>query len=712
MADTPGPRFGAPGDTDGHRPPPPPTGPAPHGSPPPPPPGPPSPAPAWGGAPLTSPSSPAPAAGGWSSTPADTGGKQPPRSSGGRRLLAIVLAVLILGGGSIAAAVALVVFRSTDDSLTKAVPADVDFYGTVYINPSLQQKSNLSGLLHKFPDTPTDQQISDKIDNGLQDGLKGSGLSYRDDVKPWIGSQLAITGRAHQGKLDSGYEFAVMLASRDDGKATAALNKYRRGKDGGRYSWSQHSHNGTVVWVGTPGSTSDSGGSGSFSGTTPVAYAVDNHRVLVADSESFVGDLLDTAANKRDNLTSSADYKAVLAKLPSDRLTLVYVNAHALIQEAKASIPSGSSNGSSSGSSNGSSSGVGRGGLGGLDPSTLNQLDAYRGLGISVGATSTSIDADGVLTYDQSKLSPEQRAGLSTPAHRNQMLSATPEDAYGMLALSGFDHSVKQGLEQASKIPSAKDLIDQYGLNDPNGVVGHLTGDAGLFVGPGSGSTPGGAVLVGVNDKASAQRFLDKVGTAYAQAAASGSQPLTNPSDGSNGGGLTVPPLDNTVPAALTPAPAGAIPVNDPVIPSPAPSDQSPDTSTIALNTSTYKGIAITTYGSPTEPVTLSYAVTDKLMIVGSSDAQVKRVVDTLQGGSAISDSGNYKDAIHDQSNSGMAFVDIDRIAAAARDALDARQRADYDRNVAKYVKPLRSFAETSTANGDATTAHLSIRFH
>ena len=283
----------------------------------------------------------------WRQAPDATTG--PPASRGFRKGLALFLAVLLIGGATLAAALVSHFLHNTDDTLTKAAPANVDVYATAFINPSLQQKDNLSGIIRKFPNTgATNDEVGKNITKELDKAFESGGMSFSSDVRPWLGSQVSAVGRGLNGKYDSSYEYEIVAASTDDAKATAALTKLRGTKQFKDFGWAQSVHNGVTVWAGSDKyvcsvfhNVSNGLDSSSTADPSPgveapcpadparkpsVFVAVTQHMFLTSNAASLLNDTIDTAAGKQANVTSTAGYSEVMAKLPSDRLGFVYVN--------------------------------------------------------------------------------------------------------------------------------------------------------------------------------------------------------------------------------------------------------------------------------------------------------------------------------------------------------------------------------------------------
>jgi hypothetical protein len=142
---------------------------------------------------------------------------------------------------------------------------------------------------------------------------------------------------------------------------------------------------------------------------------------------------------------------------------------------------------------------------GGLNPSSTPT-----GARLSISAESDGLAIDAAVTTDPSKLTAAQRDALGSGP--NPLLALTPADAYAVVASSGIGSALEDSVTQAAQLgPGPARTIERLGLIGPNGVLQHLTGDLGLQVGPGSGLLPvGGTAMVGIDDGAAVQTWLDK----------------------------------------------------------------------------------------------------------------------------------------------------------------------------------------------------------
>ena len=370
-------------------------------------------------------------------------------------------------------------------------PETTDVFMTAYLDPSLDQKMNLANLIHKFPKLQNDQEVGKRINDGLNQAFANAGLSYDIDIKPWLGSRIAFVLQAGNNGLG-----AVLVDSRDDGKAKAALSRFRKNEESKGLSWKDDGYQGVTISVGT---------SSADTSAEPQVYAYFDRTVIIGNSEALVRELVDTDQGKKPRLVDSAGYKSITAILPSDNLLLLYVSGKRLVPQLKDQIQKGQSTGSP------------------IPADQINQLDAFTSLGFTISARSDGLAGDLEIKIDSSKLNDANRAALAVSSGRNRLLAWVPARAYGLFAATGLKASLQSGVDQAlASNPDAKQSLDQLGLTGPNGALAHLTGDLALEVSPGSASAPGGALLLGTDSAGSMENFLDKFSSGLV---ASGSVP-------------------------------------------------------------------------------------------------------------------------------------------------------------------------------------------
>ena len=404
-----------------------------------------------------------------------------------RLVFAGIGSVVVLG----VSAAALLFLLQPAASIERMVPATTDVYVLANLDPSVAQKVNLMQVVHRFPDASTDQKISDQLDKWLKD----SGLSYSHDLQPWLGSGVALAVEIPSGKDHA--PSAVFAISKDDAKAQAFLANLRTGKytlnsnkavlqtagvhqySVRDYTWQDKSYDGITISMGTPKSA----------GEDPIAYAIVDHVVVTTNSEAFLHEIIDTEHGHGARLVDTAQYKATLSKLPSDRIAVAYLNGKNLSSRLKNQLKTPAMSG-----------------LGSL--SSLSDLDAFQGAALVLSARSDGIVGDVAVRIDSSKLSASTRQAMSNAGHPSTVISWVPASSDAFLAFGNLRQTIQSLLDQVGTDPSVQQSTDELGLTGPQGVLSHLTGDFAFEVEINRSFIPAGAVMIGTNSTPAMRSFF------------------------------------------------------------------------------------------------------------------------------------------------------------------------------------------------------------
>jgi len=537
------------------------------------------------------------------------------------RLITFAAAAL-LGIAAVGTAAITALALRPGPAIDAMVPASADLYATVYLDPPIGQKLNLLRLAHKFPDLQTDRDIDKKVDEVLSQALKETGLTYGKDVRPWLGTRV---GLAVQMVDDT--PWVLLIAARDESKAKAALAKARDSALARRLVWREESYRG--VRIATSIHTSGSPNGNVKEG---VAYAYLHHTVAFGNAETLMRDVIDADQGKKPRLVASAGYRSAVSRLPAERLVLAYVNgtrAGDRVRELSQTLS-----------------------VGGLlmRRAGIDQLNAFKGLGFAVLATPNGLWSDLEMDIDPSKLDRDSRAVLGAKPHENRTLDWIPRQAYAVYALT----TLKPILQSYVELSVAEDLtrrqsLDEYGLIGSNGVIAHLTGDAALEVGRGSGDYPVGAVLVGTDDEHGMRTFFGRLA------------------------------------ATILPFLSGA-----------------------SLQSERYRGVEIATLtgGGLVPAFSPAFTVTGGFGIIASTQQELKAIIDAHENGQNLTVSERFLAAsktLHDQPDA-LLYVDVGAAAAAVRKFYPDPD--EWDLRIGPRLAPVSAVLATTRSTRD----HLSQR--
>lgn len=555
-------------------------------------------------------------------------GGPPPVSNAGRGGVPRWVVAVGLGGVGLAAvgaaAVALVLAPKPTQAIDRMVPASADGYVAAYLDPPLSQKLNLLGLAHRFPDLKTDADIRTSVDRWLDKAFETAGLSFSQDVRPWLGSQVDFIAEVQSTTPeDKTPPVALLAVSKDDARARAALGRLRTGSVGQPMAWSEESYQGIPISVGTPSGNAIK---------EPLVYAVVDHTVVLASSEPLVRAIIDADAGKRPRLIDSPDFRTALGRVPADKLVFAYLNGRAAARTVTSRL-----------------SGAKQNPLG-ADPAKYDQLAAAQIIAFAVVAKPNGLVADLEVKVDPSRLDAASRNALTASGNAASMAGWIPKRAYGFVATVGLKASLTALVETFKSDRQTAQQLDGFGITGANGVLAHLTGEAALEVEPGRTRYPGGAVLIGTNDRPGMERFLQR---------------LTD----------TLAPLSQGLTQGSSPG--------------------------VTVHHTTYHAAVITTLGVGDlggAGYAPSYTVTQGFAIIGSSLAEVEAVINAHETGVTIATSDRYKAAVGQAvtNPSGLFYADIGAIATASRPLLPPAEQQKYDSKVDPYLRPITAVIMTS----------------
>jgi uncharacterized protein DUF3352 len=572
------------------------------------------------------------------------------RSRRGPVVAIVVVAVLVLGG---VAAAAISMLAGSPEHLLAMVPADTDVFATVYLDPSAGQKMNLLRIAGRFPDLGEGDDLTNRIDDGLDEVLSGSGLTHAD-VEPWLGSQIGISVDIAD---DGTPHVAALVATTDEGASAAALAKMREHQGG---TWHDADYDGV------PLSWSDDG----------AAYAIVDGVVVLGSESTSVKRVIDAAHGTTPALETSQSFLDTTGALPEGKLGLAYVNVEGLVDQF--------------GSSAALSAASGAGGVG--------NLDSVKGLALSVSAEPDGLALDMTTRRDPATLTDEQRQQLAEPAHENTTLAFVPSDAFAVMAQEHIDTSLRGMLDTLHQnVPDTANAADAAGITD---AIDALTGDVALEARPGTDGPVAGALVLGTDDERTMQDLFDSLGLIVAEEVAKQEAIDAVYAKAFGEGGAA--PEDAAKELARIERQVSQIRLHGVPI--------------SGLNTEEYHGVTITSFSNDalrSVGVAPAYAVLDGAAAVATSPDEIRALIDTEASGDDVRSATVYSQAAATvPADEGFVFFDVQAIAATVRENLPPELQASFDRDVAPNLAQVGAFAmgADSTLERDTLRMFLLIR--
>jgi flagellar basal body-associated protein FliL len=388
------------------------------------------------------------------------------------------------------------------------------------------------------------------------------------------------------------------------------------------------------------------------SGSSLVSYAIVDHVVVISNHAIGLTRVIDVSKGTTPDLAGDPDFQDTASTLPTGKLGLVYVNPTELVSQALSQ----------------SGLGVATGNTPGLDT-----LRALRGIGMSLSAQPDGLAFDLTVRLDPSKLDPATREQLDQPVHENATLSFVPADSYAVATQQGLDTTLNQALDQALSTPLGERLRQRLGVDD---ALSALTGDMAIEIGAGSGATPvGGALVLGVNDPSAVQHTLDGLAdfALASQQRVHAFSPVPAEGDRST--------RRLTQLGLLQPGPK------------------------VAWRTTTYQGTTIrylvdpSLSGSGFQP---AYAVVDGAAMIGSSPAEIRKLIDVKGGQPSILSSSTYTRALARVPRGGSTFyLDVTGIVSRFASSLPPDVKAN--------IEPIKSVVTGGTISSSRATQRFFI---
>jgi Protein of unknown function (DUF3352) len=239
-----------------------------------------------------------------------------PSSSRSRRLplalLALVAAVVALvaagcGGGG----------GDENADPASVAPKGAPIYFTGFVRPQGSQKTAVEAIARKVAGVSNPgAAIEQSFDRSSS--AQRQHLTFKDDVKPWLGRRAAVVVSAFGGSHSAG---AAIVASKDDGKARDFVDKTAKGSQG---SSEKRSYKGVDY---------------RFNSSSSTAYAVVGNFVVIGN-EPELKRIVD--ASKGSSLKDDKQY-ATLAGQAQKKLGFGFVDVRSLVDDLGASgqLPAG-----------------------------------------------------------------------------------------------------------------------------------------------------------------------------------------------------------------------------------------------------------------------------------------------------------------------------------------------------------------------------------
>jgi hypothetical protein len=436
----------------------------------------------------------------------------PPAKRGRGWLYAAIGAILVIAiGAGFAVVLGRTLFQA-QRSIPKLVGEDTQLY--MSLTPNLSAIQGVQRLQAAYPQLFLDQDSS-SLDKQLEEAM---GVTFKDDVKPWLGREIAfaVSGLKEFKSDDGGplsessaeqfakdAQIAIIMASTDNEKAQAFLDKQRAGRGEKDQEFDKTEYKGITIYEQKD------------SDRNPLsAFALVQSYVVFASDTATINAIIDRGADGKGTLEDNARFKGVLNNLPKEAVAYTYVDGPAVdtlftsaMQEMLDELPDGQ-----------------RAQL----EQQLSNLKALQGVGLSLSVDPEGLQFDTAANFDTAKLDAEMKAQLEeakTPADAERLKNISNR----AMALFTFriPATFKEQMLKAIKAQEdgeqmLEEMEQQTGLDLERDLLDWLVGDVSLVVLPGEQlgdvTLPAtGYLAIKPKDKAAAEAGVEKIGDVLQQ---------------------------------------------------------------------------------------------------------------------------------------------------------------------------------------------------
>jgi uncharacterized protein DUF3352 len=342
------------------------------------------------------------------------------------------------------------------------VPASTPLYGEAVVKPDGDQKAKLDSLLRRILRT---DDPGAKIEKAFDDATRKDGVTYANDVKPWLGKRVGafLSGVTRGGKPQG----AAVVATSDTGKALDALRK-------GEKVRSHKTYRGVGYDVFQSGSA---------------AAAVGDFAVV--GTEAALRQVIDTAKGG-NALADKSQYGDARGEAGTDGLVSAYADPDGLLGLAASS--------------------------GKVDPTVVSALrQAFAGAAGQALAASVSPEDAG---FAVSAAATGVRKSGAASGDAAGAVAGVPGDAWLAIGIGDIGGKIGDALTQAGRIggfagagieAALGQLKAQSGIDVRQDLLSWM-GDGALFVRGTSKGSVGGALVVRSKDPAKSSAVVPKLG--------------------------------------------------------------------------------------------------------------------------------------------------------------------------------------------------------
>jgi hypothetical protein len=321
-------------------------------------------------------------------------------------LIGVLVAVLVLSViGVAAAAIANRTAQGPGDATASLMPANTMMYFALSTHPD--QLPNFNVIADAWKDSKEARMLA----SGLELAVTQTGVSWEDDVQPWLGDRVGFgmvdfggPEQANSADGDFNYRapfFIIAAQTKDRAKSDAVLNDLIKQLSSDQTIETETYRNIPISYLGSEENTANA-----------VAWATINDQVVLTLNPENMKKVIDAALDGK-TLASSANYQTVMSTLPGENAGAFYMD-YAQFMPAYFDMITGVSD--SMGSLYSDSQGPAQQKIEETQRRLQEQIQqmremmkAFGGVGATLSYEPTGLRFDTAMQYDPAQLPAEQR---------------------------------------------------------------------------------------------------------------------------------------------------------------------------------------------------------------------------------------------------------------------------------------------------------------
>ncbi len=399
--------------------------------------------------------------------------------------LAIAAAIFV-----IAAVIVLVLiltrvpFKSAHNA-PKLMPADTSFFTSMTVD--LQDVTGFKHLEDIYG-SEVEGFLDDILDE-LEDELD---VTWEDDIRPWLGSEVGIGIADLESAMESGEPTIIaMAATRKQRASDEFIEKvvdYLDDDD--YYDVQDEEYQGVAYWVAEPDSDWD----------MPLVLGTVGKFVVLTSDEDAMEDVIRAESRDIDTLDREERFKQLTAALPSGAVLYSYIDLGEIVDPimdemgAEAEYELGIA----------------------MPDEIYDYLEALEAVGFSVSLDRQGVQLDMAMTFDPDEVPAEMLEGMSSRGSANRILRRIPDNVLGFFSgqdlASGWESLYDGLMELEDAEEMLDDFGDEVGIDIDRELFDWLSGEFAIAVTRARGPEDipvGGLAIMEVDDQDKAEDTLD-----------------------------------------------------------------------------------------------------------------------------------------------------------------------------------------------------------